>query len=692
MTAQTILYYDSETFGHLPLSLGVYKYAETSELLTAQYAVNDGPVTLIDWVHGQRDRYLDDLLQSPDVTIVAHNAQFDRVLMGMADNASPAMRVAARQITRWRCTQVRGMCHGLPGGLGVLSQLYNLGTNAKALDGKSLIHLFCKPLPKNNKLRRATAATHPDEWRRFLDYAKQDIPPTRELFKRLPDWNMPEGGSELALYHLDQKINDRGFLLDMALVDGAMQAVASRQHELDDETLMLTGEELSTTRRRDALITYMLAEFGVDLPDLKMSTLEKRVNDEELPEIARRLIRIRLSASSASVSKYKRAKSAVCRDRRIRGSQAYSGARRTRRWAGRILQPHNFMRPDKNWPIDADIEALRAGIGNLVLPNPIRSAANALRGIIIASPGRKLVWGDLSSVEARGTAWLSAEQWQLDAYKNGEDIYRINYARSFGGVAAQVTDTQRQISKVVSLAASYGGNVGALLSMAMNYKIEPAQLIAMARANAPPALVDEGREFYDWCARSDVTTYGLTRDDFAVLNAVIRGWRYANPLITRMPKLLNAACVDAINYPDTWFPAGPKLWTRCDGGWLRILLPSGNWLCYPEPRADGARVSYMGQNAYNFRWSRIYPAPGLWLENSAQGLTRDFMAHNMPAIDAAGFEIVLMVHDEVVTDAPDNGQYTAGNLVSLMSRRPPYALDFPLTADGVESYRYRKAA
>lgn len=62
----------------------------------------------------------------------------------------------------------------------------------------------------------------------------------------------------------------------------------------------------------------------------------------------------------------------------------------------------------------------------------------------------------------------------------------------------------------------------------------------------------------------------------------------------------------------------------------------------------------------------------------------------MPLIEAAGYKLVLSVHDELITEVPDDPRYSADHLAALMSTVPPWATGLPLAAEGFEAYRYRK--
>lgn len=687
------LFLDLETFSEVPITHGTHAYAAGASIMLFAWAIDDEPVQIWDWMAGGAiPERLAAALADQAVLLYAHNSHFDRTVMRVA--GGPRQRAAAAQIHRWRDTMVKALCHGLPGSLGDLCEILQVPTDqAKDKAGRQLIHLFCKPRPAGSKVQRATSKTHPVEWKRFVEYAGLDIAAMRAIDRKLPEWNYRK--AELALWHRDQAINDRGVAVDRELATAAVAAVTTAQKRLAKRTQDLTGGDVQAATQRDQLLQHILVEYGVDLPDMQADTVERRVADPDLPPELRELLAIRLQASTSSTAKYNKLLRGANEDGRLRGTLQYSGAQRTRRWAGRLFQPQNLPRPTlKQAEIELGVEAIKAGVADLVTDNVMELASNAIRGCIVAPKGRKLVVSDLSNIEGRVAAWLAGEQWKLDAFSafdegEGPDLYRLAYAKAFAVLPDQVEKDQRQIGKVMELMLQYEGGVGAFITGAATYGIDLEDLAARAWLSIPVWAREEAAEFLAWCYGEKRNTYGLSDRVFIVCDALKRMWRRQHLRIVAQWTDLKAAAINAVEWPGQTYRAG-LFKARRDGAWLRILLPSGNYLCYPSPEVRKGALTYMGVNQYTRKWSRLGTYGGKLFENACQSLARDVMAANMPAIEQAGFDIVLSVHDELITEAPDDARFNAAALSALLSKNPPWAVGMPLAAGGFEAYRYRK--
>jgi DNA polymerase len=254
----------------------------------------------------------------------------------------------------------------------------------------------------------------------------------------------------------------------------------------------------------------------------------------------------------------------------------------------------------------------------------------------------------------------------------------------------KVDKAQRSIGKVQELALGYEGGVGAFVTFALGYGFDIEQLGETAYPTLPDDLRGQAEDFLAWTKKQKRGTFGLSDRAFVTCDTLKRGWRRGHAAISAYWGELAETVRRAIGSPGVTLACG-RLKIRRDGAWLRIVLPSGRALCYPSPQVDdGGQISYMGVNQYSRKWERLKTYGGKIFENVCQAVARDVMAHNMPAIEAAGYQIVTTVHDEVVTECPDSPEFNGEHLAALLSATPAWAEGMPLAAEGFESYRYRK--
>jgi DNA polymerase bacteriophage-type len=647
----TTLFLDLETYSETPIAAGTHRYAEGGEVLLTALAEDQAPVQVFEGWPTEAHKYL-----ARADRIVIHNSAFDRTFLRVALGVTlPLSKIVDT------CALAR--MHGLPGSLATLCDIFSVPQDqAKDSDGRRLLLKFCKPA--SNGLRR-TKATDPEDWQRFIAYAGRDVEATRYLFSRLPSWNL---AGECTLWQLDQRINDRGFLIDAELSYAALALRDRELKALSARTKVLTNSEVQAATQRDAMLKHLLSVYNVDLPDLTKSTLGRRVNDPDLPEPVRELLRIRLETAQVSVAKYAKLLQSVSSDGRLRGALEFCGASRTGRWAGRLFQPQNLPRPKHTQrEVDESVAAIKTGVADIVYPDALARAASALRGAIVAPPGHKLVAADLANIEGRVLAWLAGEDWKVQAFQgfdlgSGPDLYALSYSRSFGVPVEDVLankqtgdGSMRQIGKVAELALGYQGAVRAFSVMAAAYGVD------------------------------------LSHD---AVNRVVASWRAAHPAVVAFWPACEKAFASAFRFNGEPQAVG-RLVFRRQGAWLNIKLPSGRQLCYASPGVsegeNGRRVlSYMGVNSYSRKWERITTYGGKLVENITQAVSRDILAANMLRIDQAGWPIVLTVHDEVVTEVPARSEYSVKALSALLAEAPLWADGLPLAASGFEAERYQK--
>lgn len=662
-----VLYLDTETYSSIPLKDGVHKYSEAVEVMIVAYALDDGPVNVWDVTSGEpMPEALSQALADESVVVWAHNVAFDRTVL----KASLGIDIA---LERWRCSMCLAYMHSMPGSLDSLCAALEVAQDKRKLkSGKDLVRLFCIPPTEASGRKRATRHTHPEKWQEFLEYAGGDIVAMRECIAKLPKWNL--NASELALWQLDRIINERGIAVDLDFCRAAVQAADAEKARLAERASEMTDGAVHAATQRDALLAHLLKAYNVSLPDMQAGTIERRLEDPELPEPVKELLSIRLQASGTSVSKYKAFLRATSSDGRLRGTLQFGGASRTNRWAGRLVQLQNLSRVPKYLKNQYDfaVETIKCGAVELVYQNAMDVIGSTVRGALIAAPGKKLCRADLSNIEGRVLAWLAGEDWKLKAFANGDDLYIEGYSRSFGIPVEEVRadeeagGTMRLIGKVQELACGFQGAVGAFGSMAK--------------------------------------LYGVNLEEDRVLE-IVRAWRSANPKIVALWYDLEDAAISAVNNAGTTYTCG-RLKLRRDGQWLRIRLPSGRVLCYPSPRWEPKKIvdadtgktvdnpngglSYVGLNQYSRRWERLRTYGGRLAENCTQATARDVFAEGLKRCEANGYPVVMHVHDEAICETPDTDEYSGEAVARFLATPPDWAEGLPLAAEGSETKRYRK--
>lgn len=693
-----VLFIDLETYNSVDIKVGTPVYAQTAEVLLFAYSIDDLPVRV--W----------DCVRSPDMpselsaavlradTLVAHNSFFDRNILQVA------FPEFDWDIPRWDDTMVRAQVHALPGALDELCHILGVPQDkAKLADGKKLIHLFCKPQPANRKVQRATEQTHPEQWRRFTEYAANDIEAMRYLYKILPKWNW-QGDISKSEWQLDQHINDRGFAVDMELVSAGAQS-AEKEKDILAKRFAVLSKGLAPTQRAKTM-AYLNQTYGLSLTGTSADQLLPIIansNNSELVEMCE----IILAANRSSTAKYKALKPMVNADGRMRGSLVFSGAGRTRRWSGRGFQPQNL--PSRGLPpadeIEAYISALKLDCHDALFDNLMLYGSASLRGAIVAPKGRKLVVSDLSNIEGRILAWLAGEEWKVDAFRafdegHGADLYNITAASILGGSPFEVSKKNRNVfGKVPDLSSGYAGGVSGYQTFAKAYHVRMADHMDTITQNLG-AFLPKAKENYGKWGEKQSVEMGIDADEWIASETCKLAWRDRHPATVQFWYALGDAVKQAIIVPDTAFTINDKLTCKTvtlhGHRWLLIKLPSGRFLTYFEPELDGSgNIRYMGRGTEDggvtsAGWVKLYTHGGKLCGNCCQALARDVLANSLPNIEAAGYAVEMLIHDEVITETPDTLDFNAKTLSGVLATPPTWASGLPLAAAGFECYRYRK--
>lgn len=638
---------DIETFSDVDLiKCGVYKYADSPafEILLFAYSIDDGEIHIVDLVSGETlPEEITEAIKSDTVIKTAFNAQFERVCL------SKHLGILLEP-SSWYCTAVQAAELSLPSSLADVGAALGL-ERQKMTEGKELIKYFCvpcKPTKSNGGRTRNMPKDAPEKWMLFKEYCKRDVDVERQIADKLKKY--PISKAEHNLYVLDQKINDRGVLADLDLARQAIKLNGIQTAVATEQAYTLTGLENPNSV---AQLKEWLIENGVEIDSLSKKAVAA-LADETDGDI-QEMLHLRLLMSKTSVKKYEAVMRSVCRDSRVRGMMRFCGASRTGRWSGNILQPQNLPQNHlqdltlaRDIVKDGDFEMLDMVFGNV--PNVL---SELIRTVLIPKPNHRFIVADFSAIEARVLAWIAGEQWRIDTFKNGGDIYCASASKMFHVPVEKhgVNGELRQKGKISELACGYGGSVGALKNMG-------------------------------------AVEMGVPEDE---LQGLINDWRSANPHIVSFWNEVGTAAMKAIK-EKTAVQHG-RLVFAYESGILFIRLPSGRRLSYIKPRIGtnrfgGDSITYMGISASK-KWERLETFGGKLVENIVQAIARDLLANAMVNAANAGYNIVFHVHDEIISEML-NGRGSVYELCRLMSINPDWADGIPLSADGYECEYYRK--
>lgn len=686
-----ILWLDLETYSSVNLkSCGSYKYAEgeDTEIMLVGFALNDEYPMVLDITYPlsmdftSKWRLLTIRVEQTNL-LVSHNSMFDRPVI---ENSKIDYLFAGLS---WADSMVKAYAHSLPGALKILSEIFDLKEMGKDEKGRDFVHMFCKP-QTHRKIKRCTKITHPKEWEQFKEYLIRDVIAMREVSKKIPSWNNSHFEREMWL--IDQKINDRGFLIDVDLAEKAIKALEKENRRLKKSVQEKTSDIIDSATKRDALLKYILHILGVSLPDLQKPHIERRLQDPDIPEEVKDLLRIRLEASGTGTTKYKTALNMRCRNGRIRGTLQYNGAWRTGRWGGRNLQPHNFARPviDKG-DIEIGIEAIKAGIVDKLFPSVKDVALSVLRGIIIAAPGKKLLVADYKSIEGCTLPWLAGDREKVKFYEDynaGIEEYGIYvkvYADAFKIDPKDVTKDQRQIGKTMELALGYEGGVAAFVIFANSFNINLDEMAYAIYPELDIRLIYEAENWYHMAP----SNYGLKKYTFIACDVLKRMWRENNKITVKYWKKLDRAIRKVISGSGESVRVNNVVIDK-QRAWLRIKLPSGRYLSYPGIKLIDDSISYLGMDTYTKQWCRVFSHGGKFAENITQAVCADQLKYGIMQAEKNDYPIILSVHDEPITEVPDSDEYTIDKFCELITRQQDCMKGCPIAAEGFESYRYRK--
>ena len=648
MSSPDTVHIDFETKSTADLDVvGPWRYASdpTTEVLCMAYAIDDGEPKL--WLPGD--------LIPPEIgtakKVAAHNFQFERAILTRKLEPLGFPRIPfERQV----CTMTLALANALPGKLENAAVALGLPLQ-KDREGYKLMRKITRPLPRRKKdppeLIRWYAPTS-EECERFHVYAKRDVEVERLVYRALPE--LPP--DEQALFILDAIVNQRGFFCDIPLAQATRNLSCNERIAINAEIAKQTAGEITSVDQIERIKTFV-RRHGHQIASLTQRSISA-ILAHKPSETVQRLLELRRDGAKASVRKLDRLLLSIDDDHRLRGTLRFHGSS-TGRWSGRGFQPQNLKKTE-GADIDAAVDAILANDMARIreLGAPLTIAANISRAIICAAPGHDLIAADSSSIECRILAWYADELWKLDNFRTydttGDLAFEAYCVAASKVLKRTITpdDPERDtIGKVIELAFGYGGGLGA------------------------------------WRRIDSSDTY----TDAEVENFK-REWRWPHRATTQFWKDLRRAAVQAV-YTGERINLGNKLSFSMENGTLRMTLPSGRTLAYPEARLgpgkfEGTREVYFKDNARG-AWKDQDSWYGTLVENAVQATARDLLAAAMLRLEAAGYPVVLHVHDEVVCEVPE-GFGSVEEFERLMTELPEWASGLPIAAKVRRGKRYAK--
>ncbi len=588
--------------------------------------------------------------------IRAHNAAFERLIFWHVLDIPFALE-------QFFCTSAQARANCLPGSLEDIGRALS-SKMKKDYRGSQLIRQLSIPRADG------TFNNDPELMAEMIAYCEQDVRVMREISKAMRSLS----DTELADYHVNERINDRGVGVDVPLCEAAIRHAESELQDIERLVCEITHNEI-TTVRSPKMREWVLARVGPEAKKLMTVykdgaakfSIDKTVranllamdNPDELPPDVADVVQCADDLWASSVAKFSRLKQLAGEDSRVRGAFIFAGGSATGRASSYGAQVHNFTRKCSAEP-DATRQALVRG--HSIVPRYGKRVTDVLKGMLrpalVPKRDHVLVVADWAAIEARATPWLSADPLAepvLDVFRAGGDIYKREAAGIYNTTPEAVTGDQRQIGKVAILSLGFAGGVGAFS--------------AMGRA------------------------YGVHMNEHEAQRIVDR-WRRANSWAVRYWQKLEDAYTRAMRNVNHEFIVG-RVAYMFDGQHLWYALPSGRVLCYPFARLESDGVSYLkaawkpAQDAKEWPRARLWK--GLACENITQATANDLLRHSLRELDRMGFDVVLHVHDEIVIEcASEAAEFVAEHLHEVMCTAPDWAQGFPLNAEVKVMERYGK--
>ncbi|MBW4861650.1 MAG: hypothetical protein KZY55_13575 [Paeniclostridium sp.] len=642
-----ILSIDIETYCEKDLAkCSVYSYIEDKsfKIILFAYAFDNEKVKIIDLQNDEKiPKEIEKAIYDKKIIKTAFNANFERICLS---------KYFKKYIepSHFNCTMVNAMYLGLPQSLEKVGKILNL-KDQKLEEGKKLIKIFSKP--NKNKIIYSG-----QQWEDFKDYCIRDVEVERQIRNIFKNYKLPL--KEQHLWQIDQKINDKGVLIEESLIENCLK-IKDENNEILKEKLKSISN-IKNPKSAKEVKEYLKDKYNFIVNSLNKENTEELINsniDENIKEI----LILRKEICRTSLKKFEAMKNCACKDKRIRGLFQFYGASKTGRWAGRLVQVQNlpqnkinnienlrsYINENKNY----DLKYIENNFGKIsqTLPQLIRT-------VFVPKKNYKFIIADFSAIEARILSWLSEETWRNEVFKSHGKIYEASAAKMFNLEIDDITkDSEyRQKGKIAELALGYQGGKGALKAMG-------------------------------------ACKMGLSEKE---LEDLVKSFRKSNKNIVKLWREVEKSAIYAVENKTT--VTLKNIIFSYERNMLFIKLPSERSISYVRPKIIkdnyGKKLVYEGINQVTKKWGLIETYGGKLVENIVQGIARDCLCEAILNLDKFGFDIVMHVHDEIVLEVKALDITYLNNIIkyvkAIMEQNISWGKGLVLRVDLFESNFYKK--
>ncbi len=618
---------------------GVYIYADdpSTDVWCMAYAFDDEEPKV--WTPGDPiDVRLEDYIVEGG-KLRAWNANFERVIWNKI--MVPRHKWPRTGASQWFCTMAQASAMGLPRALGQAADVLGV-EQQKDKSGQALMMRMARPRRTNPDGSHVWWDT-PDKMAALIRYCEQDVRTEIAVAERLVEMDQ----QERQVFLLDQRINDRGVMLDRDLLNRVRVLADNSKEEIDAEIARLTKGKVTGATKGVDLVKW-LNSYGVPTKSVDKQHVAALLARDDLHPVIRKVLELRQDGAKSSTAKLDSMENAAGPDDRMRGLLVYHGAA-TGRWSGKLVQPQNFPRPAKKQDeLNEIIAKLKRGESVADHGAGTQIASDLLRSMLIAKPGHRLLFADYSAIEARVLAWLAGETTLVETFAQGGDVYKVMAKDIYNKPVDKIDGNERQVGKMAILGCGYGMG---------------------------------GKRFAEQCAAMGIAV------DVEEAKRIVSVYREANSAISGY-----------------WRQLEEEFLENCrgviarGGEFARLPLKSGRCLTYHNPRIveretpwgekrESVEVDTL--NSVTRQWTSQIIWGGLLTENVVQATSRDLMAGAMMRLEMAGYPVVMSVHDEIICEVPAERGVLA-EMIELMVEVPAWAKGCPIAAEGKAGLRYEK--